>query len=108
MKIKTIEPDVNTHEGLLLAAAEGLYGAPHELTPEAQHIARTLIEGVLSAASAGGFKQADIFATMLANCEISLRTRSMARHACAAAGTTALCQLLERVGLGEGIAGAPQ
>lgn len=102
MSIKTIEPDVNTHAGLLLVAAEGLYGAPHELTPEAQHIACALIEGVLSAASAGGFKQADIFATMLANCEISHRTRSMARQACAAAGTSTLCQLLERIGLAEG------
>jgi hypothetical protein len=106
MTTKTIEPDVNTPEGLLLAAAEGLYGAPDELAPEARHIAHALIAGVLSAASAGGFKQADIVATMLANCEISHRTRSMARQACAAAGTAALRQLLERIGLAEGMGAA--
>lgn len=106
MNTETIEPDVNTHQGLLLAAAEGLYGAPGELTPEARHIARALIEGVLSAARAGGFTQADILATMLANCEISARTRSMARQACAAASTAALRQLFERIGLAEGMGAA--
>ena len=99
MSIKTIEPDANTPDGMLLAAAEALYGCPHDLTPEAQQFARSLIDGVLAAAGAQRFPQVDILATLLAKCEITARTAVMARRACAAAGSAALRELYDRIGL---------
>jgi hypothetical protein len=104
MSIKTIEPDADTPHGLLLAAAEALYGTPHELTPEARQISRALIAGVLDAAGAGRFRQTDILATLLAACEITHRTSEMARRACDAAGTAALRQVFARVGLADVVA----
>lgn len=99
MSIKTIEPDANTPDGMLLAAAEALYGCPHDLTPEAQQFARSLIDGVLAAAGAQRFPQVDILATLLARCEITARTAVMARRACDAAGSAALRRLYDRIGL---------
>ncbi|MBJ7309926.1 hypothetical protein ACFOLJ_08295 [Rugamonas sp. CCM 8940] len=99
MSIKTIEPDANTPDGMLLAAAEALYGCLEDLMPEAKVIARGLIDGVLAAAGAQRFPQVDILATLLARCEITQRTAVMARSACEAAGSAALRQLYERVGL---------
>lgn len=99
MSIKTIEPDANTPDGMLLAAAEALYGCPDDLTPQAQQFARSLIDGVLAAAGAQRFPQVDILATLLARCEITARTAVMARCACDAAGSTALRRLYDRIGL---------
>ena len=102
MSIKTIEPDANTPDGMLLAAAEALYGCPDDLIPEAQQFARNLIDGVLAAAGAQRFPQVDILATLLARCEITARTALMARRACDAAGAVAMRRLCERIGLAFG------
>jgi hypothetical protein len=101
MSIKTIEPDAATPDGLLLAAAEALYGTPHELTPEAREISGTLLASVLSAAAAGGYRQVGILETLLARCEITPRTSAMVRQACAAAGADAVREAFAAVGLAE-------
>jgi hypothetical protein len=97
--IKTIEPDANTPQGMLLAAAEALHGAPEELTPEAQAISRSLIDGVLGAAGAARYAKSDLLATMLANCEITPRTLVMAHQACDAVDFDVLQDIFTTAGL---------
>jgi hypothetical protein len=86
---------------LLRTAATALYGAPAMLTTQAKQIAECLIDGVLSAATAGGYRQADILATLLARCTPSRRVYRMTREACSAAGTEALQVLFDRLGLAD-------
>lgn len=84
---------------MLRTAAIALHGAPGMLTPQARQIAAHLVDGVLSAAAAGGYKQADILGTLLARCTMSRRVTRMAREACEAAGTEALQVVFGRLGL---------
>lgn len=97
MSIKTIEPDAGTPDGLLLAAAEALHGTPHELTPEAREISRTLLASFLSAAAAAGYRQVGILETLLTRCEIPLtlgawqsaKKNGVSMPSCVPAGMTA-------------------
>jgi hypothetical protein len=84
---------------MLWTAATALHGGPGELTPQARQIAQHLINGVLTAATAGGFMHADVLETLLSRCVVSERTTLMAREACAAAGTEALQTVFGKLGL---------
>jgi hypothetical protein len=97
--IKTIEPDTHSPEGMLMSAAEALYGAPSDLTPEANQIASALIENVLSAAGTARFAQVDILATLLDSCQITERTREISYRACRSINVVALSKIFSDLGL---------
>ena len=81
--------------GVLLLAAGTIYGDPSETTPKGISNARTLMDGILTAAHDGGFKQGDILRTLLARNEVTHRLAAMARAACAAAGAVAISDLFD-------------
>ena len=83
--------------GVLLLAAGTIYGDPTETTPQGISNARKLMDGILDAARAGGFKQNDILRTLLARNQPSQRLAAMAQAACAAAGAGAIGDVLDRV-----------
>lgn len=85
--------------GVLLLAAETVYGPPHETTPEGVRKARALIDDMLAAARAGGFMQNDILLTLLARNQPTKRCAAMAQAACDAAGADALHGVLARARL---------
>ena len=86
-----------TPAGALLLAADTVYGDPTETTPQGISNARKLMDGILGAARAGGFKQNDILRTLLARNQPSQRLAAMAQAACAAAGVGAIGDVLDRV-----------
>lgn len=88
-----------TPPGVLLLTADILIGDPSESTPEGRQNAALLIDGFLGAARAGGFCQGDILRTLLVRGDRTKRTIEMAKAACAAAGPTALHEVLVRLGL---------
>lgn len=92
---------LNTPHQMLWTAATALHGGPADLTPQARQIAQHLINGVLAAATAGGFKHADVLETLLSRCAAPERTTLMAREACAAAGTAALREVFGKLGLAD-------
>jgi hypothetical protein len=85
--------------GVLLLAAETVYGDPRDTTPQGIGNARTLMDGILDAAHAGGFKQCDILRTLLARNQVTPRLAAMARTACAAAGPGAIGDVFDRARL---------
>ena len=76
--------------GVLLMLADTVYGDPSETPPAGRARAQAMLDAILSAASAGGFTQFDILATLLSRNEVSPRVKTMAIQACEAAGTAAL------------------
>jgi len=84
--------------GLLLLAASTAYGDPTDTTPEGVRKALLLIDGMISAAFTGGFKQGDILRTLLQQ-EPTRRVQMMAEAACEAAGFAAIQAVWRRVGL---------
>jgi hypothetical protein len=87
-----------TPAGVLLVAAGTAYGDPAESTPQGIRNALLLIEGILSAAFAGGFKQGDILGTLLQQTPTP-RVQTMAQEACEAAGFAAIEAVFRRVRL---------
>jgi hypothetical protein len=84
-------PDTDAYEiqpaGVMLILADTVYGeGRHDTPPSGQATAKAMLNDLLSAARAGGYKQADILHTLLAKGEVSHRVKDMARAACAAAG----------------------
>ena len=84
--------------GVLLCAADALYGDPGETTPEGQKNAKTLIDGFLNAAFKGGFFQGDVLHTLLARNKPDRRTCELAQAACDAAGNEAIAQAMKDAG----------
>jgi hypothetical protein len=82
--------------GILLLAAGTVFGPPHETTAEGVRKARALIDDMLAAARAGGFKQSDILLTLLARNQPTKGCAAMAQAACDAAGTDALLGAFDR------------
>ena len=76
--------------GVLMLLAGEVYGK----TPSKNPRLKNIIGMFLSAARAGGFKQADILETLLAKGEVSHRVKNMAVAACSAAGPDAIKQIL--------------
>ncbi len=70
--------------------ADTVYGDPSETPPAGRARAQAMLDAILSAASAGGFTQFDILATLLSRNEVSPRVNTMAIQACEAAGSAAL------------------
>ena len=83
--------------GVLLLAAGAIYGDPTETTPQGIRNAHKMVDGILDAARAGGFKQGDILRTLLARNQTTPRLAAMAQAACAAAGPGAIGDVLDRV-----------
>lgn len=84
--------------GVLLLAAETVYGDPRETTPKGIGNARTLMDGILDAAHAGGFKQCDILRTLLARNRATRQVAAMAQAAVDAAGADAISDLFDNLG----------
>ena len=77
--------------GVLLLLADTIYGdGRNDSTPTGQARADKMIDAMLSAARAGGYKQTDILQTLLVRGERSKRIQDMARAACDAAGNDRL------------------
>ena len=76
--------------GVLLILADTVYNNPQDSTPIGRARAKTMIDAILTAARAGGFKQGDILATLLARGEVTQRLKNMAVTACNAAGPDAI------------------
>jgi len=87
-------PNANGFEiqpaGVLLILADTIYNNPQDSTPTGRARARTMMDAILTAARAGGFKQGDILATLLARGEVTHRLKDMAVAACDAAGPDAI------------------
>ena len=79
--------------GVLLILADTVYNNPQDSTLTGRARAKTMMDAILSAARAGGFKQGDILATLLATGKVSHRLRDMAMAACDAAGPDAVGQI---------------
>ena len=79
--------------GVLLILADTIYNNPQDTTPAGRGRAKTMMDAMLTAARAGGFKQGDILATLLATGKVSHRLRDMALAACDAAGPDAVGQI---------------
>ena len=75
---------------VLLVLANTIYNNPQDSSPTGRARAKTMLDAILTAARAGGFKQADILATLLARGEVTHRLRDMAVTACNAAGPDAI------------------
>ena len=82
--------------GVLLLAAGTIYCDPSETTPQGISNARKLMDGILTAAHDGGFKQGDILRMLLARNQVTQRLAAMARAACAVAGAVAIGEVLTR------------
>lgn len=80
--------------GVLLLAADALYGDPAETKPEGRKNASNLIDGILNAAYRGGFFQGDVLHTLLSRNNPDDRTKKMAQDACDAAGNDALVRII--------------
>jgi len=76
--------------GVLLILADTVYNNPQDSSATGRARAKTMMDAILSAARAGGFKQGDILATMLARGEVTHRLKDMAVAACKAAGPDAI------------------
>ena len=76
--------------GVLLILADTIYNNPQDSSPTGRARAKTMMDAILTAARAGGFKQADILETLLATGEVSHRMKALAVAACTAAGPDAI------------------
>ena len=85
-----------TQAGVLLVLGDMFYGNDPELTGAARTRTGEFVADVLKAAAVGGFKQADIFITMLTRKQRSLRLSAMAQAASDAAGPEANSAAMER------------
>jgi hypothetical protein len=79
--------------GVLLILADTVYNNPQDSSPTGRVRAKNMIDAILTAARAGGFKQGDILATLLATSEVTHRLKDMAVAACDAAGPDAIGQI---------------
>jgi hypothetical protein len=80
--------------GVLLILGDTVYG-DDDSTPAGQNRAARMIESILAAASAGGYRQTDVLHTLLARGERSKRIQDMARAACDAAGSQRLAAIFD-------------
>ena len=85
-----------TQAGVLLILGDMFYGKDPELTGAARMRTGEFVADILKAAAAGGFKQADIFITMLTRKQRSPRLTAMAQAASDAAGVQASNAAMER------------
>jgi hypothetical protein len=76
--------------GVLFIAATTVWGPPHETTPKGIRAARDIIDSILAAARAGGFKQSDILMALMAKNPYNPRVIALAEEAVDAAGVDAL------------------
>ena len=88
-----------TPAGALLLAADTVYGDPTETTPQGMANARTLMDGILAAALAGGFMQNDILIMLLARKPITRSVAALAQAAVDAAGDEAMRTVFAQAGL---------
>lgn len=84
---------------VLLMAADTLYGDPSKTTPQGRKNAKAVVEGLISAATAGGFTQADILQTKLAQKNAGADVIVMAMNAMRVAGNQRVLAVLADAGL---------
>jgi hypothetical protein len=82
--------------GVLLLAADALYGDPAETTPAGRQNASAVIEAIMAAAVVGGYKQKDIFLTLLEQSQRSPRVIEMAQAACDAVDPNTMVEIITR------------
>jgi hypothetical protein len=80
--------------GVLILAANAIYGDPSETLARGKQNAAKIIDGILSTAVAGGFKQRDILETLLSRNGRDERTLAMAQAACDAADKEQLVSVI--------------
>lgn len=85
-----------TQAGVLLILGDMFYGNDPELTGAARTRTGEFVADILQAAATGGFKQADIFITMLTRKQRSARLGEMAQAASDAAGEQAYSEAMGR------------
>lgn len=85
--------------GVLLILTDTANGDPSEVSPIGMTRCLALIDAILTAAHAGGYKQCDILKTLLARNQPSRRITDMAQAACTAAGDAAMRDIFARAKL---------
>lgn len=80
--------------GVVLIVAGIVYGDDAETSAEGMRKSTALLDGVLTAAHAGGYRQCDILRTLLARNQPDRRVMLMVQAACNAAGDTAMRDVL--------------
>lgn len=98
-----VRPNGNGYDlspaAVLLMAADALYGDPSETTPEGRKNAQAVVEGLIAAAIAGGYKQADILQTKLSQRNAGKDVIVMAMNAMRTAGNQRVFAALANAGL---------
>jgi len=86
-----------TPNGVLLLFGNTAYGDAAETTPERHRNAALLIDGMLSAAAAGGYKECNLLRHMLTWNTPTTRLAIMAQAACEAAGEARIGAVFDRL-----------
>jgi len=85
--------------GVLILAAGTVHGPAQETTPDGIRNAQRLVDGILSAARAGGYAQCEVLETLLAKLPYTPRVGAMAQAACAVISAPAMRAALYSSGL---------
>ena len=88
-----------TPAGVLLLAADAVYGDLGDATPQGRRHAQALLDEMMAAARAGGYAQCDILLKLVASRKLSRRLVVMAQEACDAAGPAAMRAAFAKSGL---------
>lgn len=100
----TLTPDGQAYDlnptAVLLILADTAYGeGRHDTPPTGQARAAKTVADMLAAATAGGYRQADILETLLTMGEVSKRVTSMCADAMDAAGNERIRAIFEAMRL---------
>ncbi|WP_024901556.1 hypothetical protein [Robbsia andropogonis] len=98
--IKKGDEYLMTAGGVVLIAADAIYGPPHETTPQGRENAKRMMDAILGVAAERGFKRRDLLETMLARREMSPRVRDLAQQVDKCLGKEGFRIALERAGGG--------
>lgn len=93
------QPIPLTPPDVLLLAADTVYGDPRETTQDGQRKAQFVIDSILSAAIAGGFKYEQTLRALMKLNRPTQLMLELARSACKAAGDPALRKVFDQAGL---------
>lgn len=96
--IKNGDEYLMTAGGVVLVAADALYGPAEESTPEGRTRAAVLMDAILSVAAERGFQSRDLFETILSRREVSGRVRELAQLVDQCLGKDGFQVALKRIG----------
>jgi ABC-type methionine transport system permease subunit len=83
-----------TAAALLIMAGKLMADATPDIAVESKEAARLFVDGVLSAATTGGYTKSDLLRDALASSQRSNRLAMLAHDACKAAGREAMASLI--------------